>query len=134
MVGWLLLGDLLVHWLLFLGFVPNLGPLFLSFSLSCMFFSNISTDLSIFLCCVVFNVGVFLSWVSCSCAHALVWAAFCQTPLQLANPTQLQLVGEGVDFVFPWKKKKEGRNNPHLASSRRNDPICLKFGGCPVGV
>ena len=40
---------------------------------------------------------------------------FCQTPLQLANPTQLQLVGEGVDFVFPRKKegsrkkkKKEG--------------------------
>ena len=35
---------------------------------------------------------------------------YCQTPLQLANPTQLQLVREGVDFVFPWKegrKKKE---------------------------
>ena len=28
--------------------------------------------------------------------------------LQLANPTQLQLVGVGVDFVFPWKKKEEG--------------------------
>ena len=27
-----------------------------------------------------------------------------QTPLQLANRTQLQLVGVGVDFVFPWKK------------------------------
>ena len=43
----------------------------------------------------------------------------------------------GVDFVFP-RKKKEGRkqkNNPHLASSRRNGPICrLKFGDCLVGV
>ena len=36
-----------------------------------------------------------------------------------SNPTQLQLVGVGVDFVFPQKKeegRKEGRkNNPHLA-------------------
>ena len=32
----------------------------------------------------------------------------CQTALQLANSTQLQLVGEGVDFVFP-RKKEEGR-------------------------
>ena len=31
---------------------------------------------------------------------------FCQTPLQLANPTQLQLVGEGVDFVFRRKKEE----------------------------
>ena len=65
---------------------------------------------------------------------------FCQTPLQLANPTQLQLVGEGVDFVFQGKTEKgrkkeeeEGRN-PHLASSRRNDPTCLNFGDCLVGV
>ena len=57
---------------------------------------------------------------------------FCQTPLQLENPTQLQLVGEGVDFVFPWKKK-EGRNNPHLASSRRNAPTRLNFGDLSCG-
>ena len=55
--------------------------------------------------------------------------------------TQVQLVGVGVDFVFPLeegrKKKKEGRkkkNNPHLASSRRSDPTCLKSGDCLVGV
>ena len=29
------------------------------------------------------------------------------------------------------RKKK---NNPHLASSRRNDPTCLKFGDCLLGV
>ena len=59
----------------------------------------------------------------------------CQIPLQLANPTQLQLVRAGVDFVFP-RKKKEGRRkkNPHLASSRRIDPTCLKFGDCLVSV
>ena len=37
-------------------------------------------------------------------------ASYCQTPLQL---------GVGVDFVFPWKKKKkkEGKkNNRHLAN------------------
>ena len=47
----------------------------------------------------------------------------CQTPLQLVDPTQLQLVGIGADFVFSCHKK--GRNF-HLASSRRNDPTCLK--------
>ena len=58
---------------------------------------------------------------------------FCQTPLQLANPTQLQLVGVGVDFVFLRKEEEEGRN-PHLASSRRNDPTCLNFGSYLVDV
>jgi len=40
-----------------------------------------------------------------------------------------------------WKKKKEeeGRRrkegrNPHLAFSRRNDPTCLIFSDCLVGV
>ena len=32
---------------------------------------------------------------------------FCQTPLQLAYPTQLQLVGEGVDFVLPLSQEQE---------------------------
>ena len=32
---------------------------------------------------------------------------YCQTPLQLANPTELQLVGVGVDFVFPQEERKE---------------------------
>ena len=36
---------------------------------------------------------------------------FCQTPLQLANPTQLQLVGVGVDFVF---LRKEGERRTIL--------------------
>ena len=44
----------------------------------------------------------------------------------------------GVD----WKKKEEGRkegrkkknNNPHLAFSRKNDPTCLIFSDCLVGV
>ena len=33
-----------------------------------------------------------------------------------------------------WKKKEEGRNNPRLAFSRRNDPTCLIFSDCLVGV
>ena len=28
----------------------------------------------------------------------------------------------------------QGRRNPHLASSKRNDPTCLKFRDCLVGV
>ena len=46
--------------------------------------------------------------------------------------TQLQLVGVGVDFVFPLEEGR--RSNPHLAFSRRNDPTCLIFGDCLVGV
>ena len=38
-----------------------------------------------------------------------------QSPFQIEDPTQLQLVWVGIDFVFP----KEGRKkNPHLAFSR----------------
>ena len=51
--------------------------------------------------------------------------------------TELQLVGVGVDFVFPLeegRKKKEGRRNPHLAFSRSIDPTCLNFGDCLEGV
>ena len=58
----------------------------------------------------------------------------CQTPLHLANATQLQLVGVGVDFSHGKKEgRKEGRNPP-LASSRRIGPTCLNFGDCLVGV
>ena len=32
------------------------------------------------------------------------------------------------------RKEEEGRSNPHLAFSRRNDPTCLIFGDCLVGV
>ena len=33
------------------------------------------------------------------------------------------------------KEEEEGRNeNPHLACTRRNDPLCLNFGECLVGV
>ena len=66
------------------------------------------------------------------------WPRFCQTQLQLANPTQLHLVGEGVDFVFQRKEEEEEgmkkKNTPHLASSRRNYPTCLKLNDCLVGV
>ena len=34
---------------------------------------------------------------------------------------------------FLYTKEEEGRN-PHLASSRRIDPLCLNFGDCLVGV
>ena len=38
-------------------------------------------------------------------------------------------------FSHGRKKKEVGRkNNPHLAFSRRNDPTCLIFSDCLVGV
>ena len=66
----------------------------------------------------------------------------CENPFQLwlllSNSTLTCELGIGVDFVFPRKNKeegrKEGRNILHLASSRRNDPTCLNFGECLVGV
>ena len=59
---------------------------------------------------------------------------------ELADPTELQLDGVGVDIVFPCQKNNNNNNNqkkiksPHLDSTRRNGPISLKFGGIPVGV
>ena len=44
--------------------------------------------------------------------------------------TQLQLVGVGVNFVFPLEGRKK---NPHLAFSKRNDPTRLIFGDYLVG-
>ena len=49
-----------------------------------------------------------------------------QTPFKLADPTKLQLIGVGVDFVFPCHKKE--------AFIRGNDHKCLKFGSCVVVV
>ena len=40
-------------------------------------------------------------WYIHSSCLILSTKGFSQTPLQLATPTQLQLVGVGVDFVFP---------------------------------
>ena len=37
---------------------------------------------------------------------------YCQTPLQLADPTQLQLAGEGVDFVFPQEEQRRKEQEP----------------------
>ena len=66
--------------------------------------------------------------------HKLVlgWVTVCWVVVKLLSvEVVVKLLYVGVDFVFPRKKegrKKEGRNNPHLASSRRNDPTCLNFG------
>ena len=38
---------------------------------------------------------------------------YCQTPFQLANPTQLPLVGVGVDFIFPLEEE-EGRKKEEI--------------------
>ena len=48
--------------------------------------------------------------------------------------TQLELDGVGVDFVFARKEGRRRRRNPHLASTERNGPTDLKFGGCLEGV
>ena len=36
--------------------------------------------------------------------------------------------------LFSHRRREEGRNNPHLAFSRRNDPTCLNFADCLVCV
>ena len=45
--------------------------------------------------------------------------ACCQTSLQLADPTYLQLVGVGVDFVLPLEEegRKEGRRRRTLTKA-----------------
>ena len=54
---------------------------------------------------------------------------------KLSDPTELQLVRVGFDFIFTCHKKEdEGRRKegmtPPLALTRRNGPSCLKFDGC----
>ena len=76
-----------------------------------------------------------LDWMNMECSDQNMYI-FCQTQLQLADPTQFQLVVVGVDFVFPLEEEEEEgrrRNNPHLAFSRRNDPTCLHFADCLLG-
>ena len=55
---------------------------------------------------------------------------------KIANLTELQLDGVGVDFVFPCHKnnKNQKKKNPHLVSTGRNGPIRSKYNGIPVGV
>jgi len=36
--------------------------------------------------------------------------------------------------LFSHGRRKEGRKNPHLASSIRKDPTILNFGDCLVGI
>ena len=53
-------------------------------------------------------------------------ALYCQTPLQLANPTEVQFDRVGVDFVFPYLSQEgRRRNNPHLAFTCGNGPTGL---------
>ena len=47
--------------------------------------------------------------VTYSLNHLLIEFKYCQTQLQIADPTQLQLIGVEVDFIFPCHKKKERR-------------------------
>ena len=59
---------------------------------------------------------------------------FCQTPLQLANPTQLQLVGEGVDFVFQRKKKKKKEEQAGAELCQAQDKLeVIVYIGVKVG-
>ena len=46
--------------------------------------------------------------------------------------SDFKLDGVGEDFVFACQRKK--KKNPHLASTGRNGPTLLKFGGCLVGI
>ena len=54
-------------------------------------------------------------------------ACFCRTPLQLANPTELQLDGVGVDFVFPLSQLR-AKNLPPQRSTRRKCNTDMEFG------
>ena len=86
-----------------------------------------------------------VSW-SCDCKN-------CYVDWKLSNSTltwnstwtnfkKLKLVGVGVGLCFHMSRKKTPstlqenpiHNNPHLASSRRNDLTCLNFGDCLMSV
>ena len=54
----------------------------------------------------------------------------------LADPTQLQLVGVGVVVVSRVTRRENmrGRKEERRTTIRGNDNTCWNFGGCPVGV
>ena len=47
---------------------------------------------------------------------------------------QTQLNFSWTEFSPITRRRMEGRNNPHLASTRGNGPISLNSDGLPVGV
>ena len=66
---------------------------------------------------------------------------YCQTPHQLENRTQFQLVGVGVDFVFPKEGRKVGSKKKKEPSPRLYVAVgmslhveeCLNFDGRVYG-
>ena len=53
---------------------------------------------------------------------------------ELADLTQLYLVGVGVDLVFPGHKNKKNNKNPNLTSARGKNPTCLFLFEYLIGV
>ena len=53
----------------------------------------------------------------------------CQTPFRLESPNSTSVGRSRSWLCFPTEEEegREGRKNPHLAFSRRNDPTCLNF-------
>ena len=47
---------------------------------------------------------------------------------ELADPTQLQLFGVRVDFIFHCHKNKDNKKETHLTSIRRKGQTCLISG------
>ena len=74
--------------------------------------------------------GLLVPWFLGSLDHSFV----VKLHSDLRILTQFQLVGVGVDFVFPLEGRRKKKKNPHLAFSRWNDPTCLIFSDCLVGV
>ena len=84
----------------------------------------------------------YLYWNGCFKDVSLVFSGCLAGILSNSSPTcRPNSTSVGLSsrswLCFPTGRKKEeeeGRKNPHLASGRRNDPTCLNFGDCLVGV
>ena len=83
-------------------------------------------------------LAIAIIWMRIShIVNPILWVIGCiilsnSTPTCKPNSTSVGLSRSWLCFPTEEEEQEEGRNNPHLASSRRNAPTCGC--GCPVGV
>ena len=83
------------------------------------------------------NATYDMNWDRCQQITHIETFDIAKLHSELADPTQFQLIGVGVDFVFAKNGQSLRNRNPHLASTIRNKANVWNFvaalrvfGGC----
>ena len=73
------------------------------------------------------NASYDMNWDRCQQITHIETFDIAKLHSELADPTQFQLIGAGVDFVFAKNGQSLRNRNPHLASTRRNKANVWNF-------